>query len=225
MKIFVCILALVLGSPIFAQHDSLRLPEDLNQLDASGEKTGTWVEFHEDGVIALLVQFNNGLENGLKLQFDQGGGLIAQEMFNEGELHGMQHYYEFGRLRRVVNYNHGVKDGMEYEYYDINRRLHSETSWVNGEKSGLAKWYFPEGNVSTTYEYRQGSIEGEVIYYFEDGTKRQSTLYKNNQRDGAHYEWHSNGEKKVIGEYRNGVQSGIWLHYDENGKLIRQTEY
>lgn len=227
MKRSLWILSLLLSITAFGQVDPV-LPDVLNQTNVEGVKVGTWVEFHPEGAIRNVTQYKNGELHGVRLEMNIHGQTILQEFYHEGELHGEQRTYDQrGQLTKVTNYLHGVKHGIEYVYYTMPGplRLQSETMWSNGEKDGTSKWYYPEGNVSTVYEYRQGSIEGEVIYYHENGTKRQSTLYKNNQKEGVHYEWYPNGENKVIGQYSNNRQSGTWYYYDENGALERELAY
>jgi antitoxin component YwqK of YwqJK toxin-antitoxin module len=63
-----------------------------------------------------------------------------------------------------------------------------------GEKNGLWKSYYPNGNVWSEGEFKDGLDHGIRKAYYE------------------------NGQKRFEGKYENGRKRGMWIFWDENGK-------
>lgn len=226
MRYLKTILLVLTASVAWGQLPEIELPENLNQRNEDGKETGTWVKFHGGGTVQFLTQYVDGLKHGLRLKVTEHGQIIAQELFERDSLHGFQRYYDAqGRLERELNYKHGVKHGVETEYYVDRGRVRARTEWVNGEKDGKVEWYYPEGVVSASYEYRQGKIDGIVEYFYLDGPRRSTTEYKDNQRHGEHQEFYESGQLKVFGQYHEGEQSGVWTYYNEDGTIERNHQY
>lgn len=65
-----------------------------------------------------------------------------------------------------------------------------------GEKDGLWKSYYPNGNKWSEGEFKNGVDHGMRKAYYE------------------------NGQKRFEGKYENGRKRGMWIFWDENGKEI-----
>jgi antitoxin component YwqK of YwqJK toxin-antitoxin module len=63
-----------------------------------------------------------------------------------------------------------------------------------GEKNGLWKSYYPNGNVWSEGEFKDGLDHGIRKAYYE------------------------NGQKRFEGKYENGRKRGMWIFWDENGR-------
>jgi hypothetical protein len=66
MKKLFIILGLFLSIPMFAQ-------DNLNQLDAKGEKHGQWIVKHKNGKIKYATFFVHGTPTGISLRYNTKG--------------------------------------------------------------------------------------------------------------------------------------------------------
>lgn len=230
MKKYITSVAFLAAFSSFAQDipplDTVELPSTVNDLNWKKEKDGLWIELHPNQTVKSFAQYDNGVLHGVMCTYTEKGLIVSQEIYDEGELHGLQRYYDqLGNLQYEKNYNHGVLHGAEREFFSTGYHLKQETHWNNGVKNGVARWYYPRGGVSASYNYVDDKIEGEVVYYYQSGRMKQRTMYVNSERHGLNESFYETGVKKEVGEYYNSEQVGTWYYYNVEGELERTRDF
>ncbi len=103
------------------------------QFYKNGLMTGVWKNYHTDGTVADIIDFENGKasyfhKNG-KVQSE---GKITGQMGQEGK---WTLYYENGQVNAEGNYINGKKDGV-WTWYDVKGKKTDEQTYQNGTIAG-----------------------------------------------------------------------------------------
>ncbi|MDP6433597.1 MAG: toxin-antitoxin system YwqK family antitoxin, partial [Candidatus Scalindua sp.] len=111
--------------------------------------------------------------------------------------------------------------------------------------SGVAVWYYENGQKKEEGTYIYGDKDGKWTYWYENGQKERKETYKNGEKkrwtewyengqkksertgwwDGKYTEWYENGQKKVEEHYKDGEEDGLWTEWDEDGNIISTKTY
>ena len=98
-------------------------------------------------------------------------------------------YWDNGNLKSEVPYKkiYGlgwkkvkttlVPHGIAKEYYESGV-LEKEDPYVEGERTGLVKFYRKDGSLEASYEFKNSIQEGKTTYYYSDGTVMDEEYYK-----------------------------------------------
>ncbi|GAB4375011.1 MAG: hypothetical protein Kow0075_01100 [Salibacteraceae bacterium] len=83
---------------------------------------------------------------------------------------GEERYYENGQLEYTGEFNEkGQRHGL-WKYYYKNGNLWSEGRYDNGKKTGLKKVYWPDGTLRFEGQYANDKQVGVWTFYNPDGT-------------------------------------------------------
>ena len=93
------------------------------------------------------------------------------------------------------------------------------------QKHGTWRYYWPNGNLQTEGEYRDGLKEGTFRVWVEQGQKIQQGKYKQGAKEGVWTAWHRNGKLKSKTQFMGGKIHGFRKLYDKNGQLKSQWHY
>jgi len=122
----------------------------------------------------------------------------------------------------------------------------------NGRIDGNFKTYYPDGNLQSMVNYRDGKVEGNATFYYDRTglkVKAQMVFDEKEQMKGEYTEFYENGAKKAIlevedgklngdatfyydsgilkieGSYKDGVKNGKWKNYTEDGNLLTRERF
>jgi antitoxin component YwqK of YwqJK toxin-antitoxin module len=156
---------------------------------------------------------------------------------------------DFGELNRIDA--NGQRQGywiikgymIEASAYSANATV-EEGHYINGNKEGLWKRYYPSGQVRNEITYRgdlphgpyiiyypNGQIEeqsnwqrnknvGEFKRFYADGTPQQEFYFADNgKRNGEQRYYHDNGQLALVVSVVNGKEEGEMRRYTPEGKL------
>lgn len=211
-------------------------------------KTGTWIEYYQNGKVKSELTFVNNRANGpAKMYFESG------QLQEEGTWVGTRWtgpyklYYENGNVRQQFTYNAmGVRDGAQ-TYYHPNGKVAIEVTVKNGKEEGWMKEYNTNGELVQETFHTGGVIDTTKTKTYEpkkaenvaatkapediDNSKENAPTIKPgagevpNQGvfDGKGF-WilAKNGQITFKGTFENyKLIDGEQRIYDENGKLIQ----
>jgi antitoxin component YwqK of YwqJK toxin-antitoxin module len=71
----------------------------------------------------------------------------------------------------------GFVHGIQVNYYEDGKTLHSKVTYVHGTKQGPALWYYKNGQVYEHTAYVRGLREGLTRKYYENGVLMEETTY------------------------------------------------
>jgi antitoxin component YwqK of YwqJK toxin-antitoxin module len=84
------------------------------------------------------------------------------------------------------------KDGLKY---------HPDTKELY---SGVAVWYYDNGQKRAEGTYKDGRPNGKVTAWHENGQKGYEGTYKDGELDGLSTTWYENGQKNFEVNYKDG---------------------
>lgn len=91
--------------------------------------------------------------------------------------------------------------------------------------SGLAQWYYDNGQIKTYIHYVDGRRNGLNEDFFEDGRLAEKSTYIEGKRNGLHEEFYDNGQLMERRHYIYGKGNGIWEWHSRDGELISRKYY
>jgi len=116
----------------------------------------------------------------VKKEYFQGGGIRTEFIMDDDtEQNGILKTYGYeGRVTSVVQFHHGVRDGIETGY-DKKKRVIWKSKYVNGLQHGVSKAFYPNGDTMISYTYKKGVREGWAYTYRKNGDIDRKVLFHN----------------------------------------------
>jgi antitoxin component YwqK of YwqJK toxin-antitoxin module len=107
-------------------------------------------------------------------------------------------------------------------FYD-NNGVHVTTGNFDqeGERSGIWRWYYANGQLREVQEYISGKARGEGVFYDLEGKKAVTQEWENGERHGKRIDYFPTEEPNSISTYANGAFSGPYKSLYPQG----QTDY
>ena len=113
--------------------------------------------------------------------------------------------------------NEEVFEGTVTWYYE-NGHVMQTVNYKNNSLVGERKNYHESGPLKSQYSYENGNIEGPWVGYHENSKLSESGIFKSGTRNGEWKEYHKNGKLKGEGSYNDGKKVGVWEMYYYEGK-------
>jgi hypothetical protein len=96
----------------------------------------------------------------------------------------------------------------------------------NNEKfNGLVHYFFENGKIFQSVNYKSGVIHGARKIYFSSGALKSEAVYEDGKIIGSFSEFYTTGELKETGEYEEGKREEIWKTFYKNGKIQMKGKY
>ena len=112
--------------------------------------------------------------------------------------------------------------------YHISGKKQME-AWSNAPDTeffnGTVTWYYENGNVTQTVNYKNNILEGERRNYHENGKLKSQYSYKDGEIDGPWISFYDNSKKNEEGQYKNGERIGSWKEYHKDGRIKGEGQY
>jgi antitoxin component YwqK of YwqJK toxin-antitoxin module len=163
---------------------------------------GEHKEFHEDGSVSRITDYNEGKITRNK-SFWANGQVISDCTYVNGELHGQCFSYEEnGSLWSENNYVNGKNHGV-YKRYKWGV-LKEEGYYENGFKHGFWRSYENDHNPKSV------TAEGNYVKGQKEGRWKENRLFTGNY---------------AIGEYRDGKLTGEWKLYKWSNDEYVKSEF
>lgn len=179
------------------------------------KKEGLWKMYYETGTPRSIMEYHNGIVNGMVMTFDHSGFVMKEEHYLDGKLDGISiNYHNGGKIKSYAYYTAGLLNGKKVANYDDGTRQ-EESNWSMGKKNGTTKWFYQGGKTLGEYNYINDVNNGKCILYDAKGNVIKSGQFVNGKEDG---EWLFSAEKygsepykKLV--YKDGVVvSETWLN-------------
>lgn len=181
----------------------------------NGKKEGLWKMYYETGSPRSLMEYHNGVVNGLVMTFDHSGFIMKEEHYVDGKLDGFAiNYHNGGKIKSYATYAAGLLNGKKVINYDDGTRQ-EESNWSMGKKNGVTKWYYQGGKPLGEYNYSNDVNNGKCTLYDAKGNVVKTGQFVSGKEDG---EWLFYAEKygsepfkKIV--YKDGnMLSETWLN-------------
>lgn len=202
--------------------------QQVNQVNASGEKEGVWIKYFNNGKIKYEGQFRKDRPYGQFTYYFKKGNIKAVSLFSDdGIVAHTTTYYEGGKIMAEGKYVNQQKDSV-WKYYldEKSNPVVSMETYKNGILFGESITYYTDsGNPAEILMLENGKKNGKLLKYFPDGQLMTESYYKDGQPDGSFIHYHPNGKVQIQGVYYNGRQAGEWKYFDEDGNPVDKDEF
>lgn len=91
--------------------------------------------------------------------------------------------------------------------------------------TGKAYAYFPNGDVQTVLEYKDGIPNGEIKSWYKKDVKQVDGFVDNGKRTGTWKLYYESGKLKKQSTYQNDLENGEEIFWFENGNLQKKGNY
>lgn len=203
----------------YAQNDTI------NQTNDKGLKQGYWIAYYANGEKRYEGYFNNDKPVDTMKKYYHTGILQAILIYSNNDTVHAKLFSEKGERIAEGDYYESLKHGTWTYFSPHFMTKVQEEKYKNGQKHGISKYYYPNGNVSEEIEYTYDIKNGIWNQYFEDGLLKVSASYKNNLREGSYALYYPDGEVEISGNYKNDLREGPWKYYNEKGVLIKKINF
>lgn len=98
------------------------------------------------------------------------------------------------------------------------------TTYAEGRKEGLAKNWWPNGQLKSQRNFSKGDFDGILLEWFEDGKLYKKCLYKAGKEAGLQQCWNKDGSFKFNYVAKNGRKYGLTgiKNCNNDAKLVEQ---
>lgn len=217
--------------------------------------------FHQTGELAQLFFYKDGVKVNKSYSFDTTGRIVAVTNYtispvktipinrfsNNKRKEGLwMGFYDDLTVKWEVNYNNGLKNGVERKY-DFRGNLLSIEKYQNGslikdvknlQKIDVKHELSTAGTIAKSGGYNeQGEPHGVHRKYDSLGTVVASKIFnngvlvgegivkKNGKKNGFWKLYYASGELQSEGNFKNGVSVGLWKYYYPNNQLESEITY
>ena len=215
---------------IFCFITALGFSQEINQMDAAGERHGYWKKnFDNTKQPRYEGSFEHGKEVGLFKFYKLDGKtsvLSATRTFSpDSDDIDVKFYSSRGKL---ISEGHMIGKLFvgKWVYY------HNKTNAImivehyneKGQLDGERLVYYPKGQLAEQANYRDGKQNGSSKVFSENGVVIKDFLYQDDQLEGIAKYYNAAGQLLAEGTYRNDQKHGVWKYY-ENGVLTEEKDF
>lgn len=204
--------------------------------------------FHPNGKISSEGMMRNGLPDGYWKTYYPSGIIKSEGNRRNHMLDSTWVFYnEMGDTLQKVNYIMGKRNGYvtEYRYKELKDPLHlgkivSRELYVNDKKAGKSFYYYENGDLKETVEFKDNKRHGTAVEYDNKGgiitfeqylngvlvnREKINRLDAQGLKQGIWRTFYENGRVKSEASYRNDLMNGPYKEYEENGLLKVFLQY
>jgi len=196
--------------------ENARLTGKWELFSETGElrSTGNFVNNRQHGEWTIFLQtgfqtgnFNNGVIEGEWKWYFPSGNIFLEEIYVGGKLHGLCiQYSDSATVVAKGEYADGAREGPWVVNVGDSRE---EGNYIMGDKHGIWKTYYRNGQLHHTGNFVQGVPDGRHLIYFPDGTLKEEQHYVMGRRDKNWRKYYENGSLFLTITYRNDEEIRI----------------
>ncbi|PCJ16491.1 MAG: hypothetical protein COB02_16020 [Candidatus Cloacimonadota bacterium] len=150
------------------------------------KEDGKYAIFFKDKSLAKLINFKNGLKDGLFKKW----------------------HPEFKYLHQEFQYKQGKKHGIQKQWQNKSH-LEWTREFYQGKEHGFTQFFYLNGETRYTAYYKNGKLDGLNKFYNRNGDLTTEYIYKNNKRISSkfiRYSSKTNNIEEIREENSNGVE-------------------
>jgi len=187
-----------------------------------GQKSGLWKYYWEGGKLSRTEEYRNGKLNGLVVYYNEAGGKDQELAYKDDGRNGVDKRFDpDGTLAYQLNFKDD--NPVSYTYLDKNGQLLPPIPLPPA--SGPVKTLFPNGNVSATFTYKDGFLQGPSTVYHSNGKVRVASAFDYGNTEGMYKVYYPNGQLKAGYAYLHGNLHGPYKEYNQQGTLTEEGNY
>lgn len=153
------------------------------EYDRFGLATGEWSFYSESGMLIRSEHYFRGKNEGLYMEFDETGKVVASGLYSNNLKDSTWVYYQ-GDYVEKGTFELGMRVGR-WTLTNVNGIVLFEGFYEGGLPHGKHSTWFENGQLSETGSYFLGKREGNWFFYQPDGSEMLRITYK----DGMETKW------------------------------------
>ena len=110
--------------------------------------------------------------------------------------------------KNISNYKTGLKEGLEFKYYDSNQLAESR-NYHKGKKIGLHEGFYNNGQKKFSYQYESGVYHGSFKQWYASGQLLKDFNYVKGKEVGSQKMWNFDGTMRANYVVKNGERFGL----------------
>lgn len=185
----------------------------------NGERDSVWTYYGMDGIKTSIARYKNNERNGVTQIYNPEGILVAEKLYEMGDLLAYRTQMEDGEFCAWKNF---TGDETLTAYFPNGNKAYEET-FVNGLLEGANSMYYQNGKVYYQYHYKKGNDEGPFVMYYPNGKVREKGTYKSDELDGPNEFYNADGSLRQVEQYKMGVRNGKAKLY--TGSKVKEINF
>ena len=211
------IISLILCVPFFVDAQ-------INETDADGLRQGKWEKRYPNGKLIYEGQFKDGKPFGNWTRYYTGGMVKAKIQYDENSDSAfVQLFSEPGKKIAEGNYVDEKRAG-KWTLFTRDIKI-SEENYVDGEKHGISRTFYPTGELFEKAEWKNGVQDGNYEVFFKNGEPYMQCKYSEGKRNGLCLSYFKNGRVEMEAYYKNNLRDGDWKFYNDDGEHLYTLKY
>jgi len=163
--------------------------------------------FFREGGIEQTGNFNNGVRDGRWVWRYPSGNIHREYNLVMNVLNGLSiQYSDSATIVARGEYLDDEREGFWIEHVGDARE---EGNYVMGQKDGVWKTYYKDGQLYHTGNFIQGFPDGLHLFYYPDGTRKEEQHYVMGRRHRNWRKYYENGSLFLTVTYNNDVEIRI----------------
>ena len=191
----------------------------------SSNHEGFLTEWYANGGKKSKTFWKNGMEEGVKLSWYEGGSRSRKRNFHKGKKDGLSTWwYENGQKKSETYWKNGEAHGLKTSWHDNGNRSY-KGYFEQGSKNGLETYYRRNGHIWRECSYKSGKREGLATEWYENGQRKSEVFWKDGKEDGTKTFWYENGHRHYRVNLKDGKEDGLQTYYRRNGQIWREYSH
>jgi len=117
------------------------------------------------------------------------------------------------------------KDGVWKRYWP-NGTVRSEINYIKGRPEGPYKLYYASGKLEESGRWKDGKLCERFQRYHSNGIMKEDFTYDSEgNRQGKQHYYHENGTLAMEVEMSGGAEHGVQKRYDDRGQLMEERSF
>ncbi|MFK7928718.1 MAG: BRCT domain-containing protein [Myxococcota bacterium] len=192
----------------------------------SPPEDGEHEERYPSGQLKSKGRYQGGEKVGAWTSFHANGAKRADEVFEDGVLHGPQRYFhDNGECSDQGRSEHGKSEGR-WDSWHANGQPRVSYNYVAGLMDGEIEFLDPDGQSKATGQYREGKLVGQWCWMRQSKHEKVVRGYdQDSRKHGVEAAWWPGGELAYHREYEHGTRVGRQEEYASDGSTTKKELY
>ena len=181
-------------------------------IDHFGEKMDV-VIFTDNMIPNEISPVIDGKQDGFFKLVDSYGRIAAKGKYEHNIAQGpAQFYADEGYIIREVNFVDDEKVGEDKIFFP-DGKIRSQLNWKDGKKDGIYQYSYPTGGTECTENYVDDISDGLLTCYYENGNKKTAMTFVDGKLEGDRSTYYADEKIKSEEKYTDGKLDGNYVFY------------
>src|SRR5450830_1778856 len=194
---------------------------------AQGKLVRGYTVYYPDGKLEKKVgQDALGKQDGISSTYYPDGTLETQGNWRAGLPEGLhKEFHSTGKLRVALEYRNGKSVDGPVQSFDESGILSTSYELRDGKMDGELLIYYPDGKIASRRQVSKGKFNGVSIDYFSDGAVRSSMSMADDLPVGEALEFYPTGTVQIQQQYDSKGKLRNTRRYNAQGLLVLERRW